>query len=173
DERRETVRVRVGRVAVAEREVTREEFLRFVVETGYEPVSNNRFLVTSRDGDARGAVRIQPATGVSLADARAYAAWAGARLPTEFEWQLAADRPGFARLEPFVWNWTESEHSDGVTRFVMLKGGSDHESLGSDWYTDGGRRASDFSLKFLLAGLGVERSTSIGFRLAWDLEAAP
>jgi hypothetical protein len=172
DEHRETVRVRVGRVAVAGREVTREEFLRFVVETGYEPISNNRFLVAGRDGDARGAARVQPATGVSLVDARSFAAWAGARLPTEFEWQLAADQPGFARLEPLVWNWTESEHSDGITRFVMLKGGSDHESLGSDWYTDGGRRASDFSLKFLLAGLGVERSTSIGFRLAWDLEAA-
>ena len=50
----------------------------------------------------------------------------------------------------------------------MLKGGSEHVSSGSDWYTDGGPREPSFSLKLLLAGLGVERSSSIGFRLAWD-----
>ena len=40
--------------------------------------------------------------------------------------RVAARRaePGFARREPVVWNWTESEHSDGRTRFVMLKGGA-------------------------------------------------
>jgi formylglycine-generating enzyme required for sulfatase activity len=106
---------------------------------------------------------------VDLADARAYAAWAGARLPTEFEWQVAAASPEFRRAAPLVWNWTESEHTDGVTRFVMLKGGSDHVTTGSDWYVDGGPRDPSFSLKFLLPGLGVDRSPSIGFRLAWDL----
>ena len=30
-----------------------------------------------------------PVTHVELADARAYAAWAGMRLPTEDEWQVA------------------------------------------------------------------------------------
>jgi formylglycine-generating enzyme required for sulfatase activity len=106
---------------------------------------------------------------VGLEDARAYAAWLGARLPTEFEWQVAASVPGFRRATPLVWNWTESEHTDGVTRFVMLKGGSDHETVGSDWYVDGGPRDPSFSLKFLLPGLGVDRSPSIGFRLAWEV----
>ena len=154
DDRRELVTVNVGRVAVAATEVTAAEFAAF------------RGVA---DGSSAPTVSV-PAVSVTLADARAYAASVGARLPTEFEWQLAAGQPGFTRGEPRVWNWTESEHRDGITRFVMLKGGSDHVSLGSDWYVDGGVRPPEFSLKYLLAGLGVEASTSIGFRLAWDLE---
>lgn len=114
----------------------------------------------------------RPVTGVTFARARQYAAWAGGRLPSEDEWQLAAVEPGFRRLEPLVWNWTESEHSDGRSRFVMLKGGAAHEATGSDWYFDGGARAPEFAAKLLLPGLGVDASPSIGFRICWDEPAA-
>lgn len=110
----------------------------------------------------------RPATDVTFARAREYAAWVGGRLPSEDEWQLAAAQPGFRRLTPEVWNWTESEHSDGRTRFVMLKGGSAHESVGSDWYVDGGVQKPEFALKFLLPGLGQDASPSIGFRVCWE-----
>lgn len=145
---------------VAATEVTTDEFAAFLAATGYEPANDNRF-----EPDL---ISAGPVTMVDLDDARAYAQWAGARLPTEFEWQVAAESPEFRRATPLVWNWTESEHTDGVTRFVMLKGGSDHESTGSDWYVDGGPRDPSFSLKFLLPGLGIDRSPNIGFRLAWD-----
>jgi sulfatase-modifying factor enzyme 1 len=111
-----------------------------------------------------------PLTRLTLAEARAHAAALGARLPTDFEWQLAAGDPAFRRTEPLVWNWTESEHSDGITRFVILKGGGHYLAGGSDWYFDGGPRPPEFSAKLLLAGLRVEGSPSIGFRLAWDLD---
>ena len=112
----------------------------------------------------------RPVTGVTLARARDYAAWVGGRLPSEDEWQLAAEQPGFERRRPLVWNWTESEHSDGRTRFVMLKGGSDHRSEGSDWYFDGGAQHPTFAAKYLLPGLGIDASPSIGFRVCWDGE---
>ena len=54
----------------------------------------------------------------------------GARLPTEDEWQLAAEAGLLERAGPLVWNWTESEHSDGRTRFAILKGGSDWKRRG-------------------------------------------
>jgi len=154
DPREDTLTVTVADVEVAAAEVTAEEFAAFAAATRYP----------SSPGAADG-----PATMVGLDDARAYAEWVGGRLPTEFEWQVAAGSPEFRRAALLVWNWTESEHTDGVTRFVMLKGGSDHESTGSDWYVDGGPREPSFSLKFLLPGLGMDRSPSIGFRVAWDV----
>lgn len=172
DERTGMLEVDLGHVAVAALEVTAREFSHFVAETGYSPRVAHRFGATpvmeSANSDDDGPAPA-PATMLNLDDARAYAAWAGARLPTEFEWQVAAGNARFERIRPAVWNWTESEHSDGVTRFVMLKGGSSVELEGSDWYFDGGERAPEFTAKMLLAGLGVERSSAIGFRLAWDL----
>ena len=109
-----------------------------------------------------------PLTGFSLAEARAYAVSAGARLPTEDEWQLAAEAGLLERASPLVWNWTESEHSDGRTRFAILKGGSGWKAEGSDWYVDGGPQEPAFSLELLLTG-PLERSPRIGFRLAVDL----
>ena len=63
------------------------------------------------------------------------------RLPTEDEWQLAARAGPDSAAAPEVWNLTESEHTDGRTRFVMLKGGSARTDRVSDWYFDGGVRA--------------------------------
>jgi hypothetical protein len=159
-------------VAVAAGEVSERDFAEFVEATGHRPaVPGGRapgwLGRTAADADPQ-----RPVTEVDLADARGYAAWAGARLPTEDEWQLAAGESGFTRLAPAVWNLTESEHTDGRTRFMMLKGGSDHRSEGSSWYFDGGRRGPDFSAKYLVPGLGLGRSTSIGFRVAWPLDEA-
>ncbi|MCZ4302567.1 SUMF1/EgtB/PvdO family nonheme iron enzyme [Microbacterium oxydans] len=143
-------------VEVASLEVSEAEFARFL-----DAIGEN---APARDPE-------RPATNVTFAHARAYAAWAGGRLPTEDEWQLAAGNPGFGRRTPEVWNWTESEHSDGRTRFVMLKGGSAHRSEGSDWYFDGGVKPAEFSAKLLLPGLGQDASPSIGFRICREVVA--
>ena len=168
DDRDETTTVMLGAVAVATSEVTVADFDVFAAATGYRPLVPHRYL-GGPDAAERTVTGSAPVTLVNLADARAYAAWVGARLPTEFEWQVAADDPAFSRAHPLVWNWTESEHSDGVTRFVMLKGGSSYQPVGSDWYFDGGPREPEFTAKFLLPGLGLERSETIGFRVCWDI----
>jgi hypothetical protein len=136
------------------------------VEVERDTVAAPRFAIGIREVvDATGA----PLTGVDLTEARAYAASVGARLPTEDEWQLAAEAGILERAEPLIWNWTESEHTDGRTRFAILKGGSAWVAEGSDWYVDGGPREPRYSLKLLLLGGGLARSARIGFRLAVDL----
>ncbi|GAA1886852.1 SUMF1/EgtB/PvdO family nonheme iron enzyme [Asanoa iriomotensis] len=154
--------VRLGRFAIATHEVTHGEYAEFRRATGYRPVRAERFTAGQGPADA-------PVTGVDLADARAYAAWAGLRLPTEDEWQVAASAGLLVRREPLVWNLTESEHTDGRTRFVILKGGSAYQAQGSDWYFDGGPQPADVSVKLLLTGAGLTRSDQVGFRCAADL----
>jgi hypothetical protein len=155
--------VTVGRFAIAEREVSVAEFAAFVAATGYQPVRTERLHLASQGSPDT------PVTHVELADARAYAAWAGLRLPTEDEWQLAAEAGLLRRREPQVWNWTESEHTDGRTRFAIVKGGAAYRAPGSDWYLDGGPQPPEVSVKLLLMGAGLARSASIGFRCAADL----
>jgi hypothetical protein len=154
--------VELGRFAIDTHEVTHGRYAEFLRAIGYRPVRPERF--TAGQGDPQA-----PVTGVDLADARAYAAWAGLRLPTEDEWQAAAEAGLIRRREPLVWNLTESEHSDGRTRFVILKGGAAYRAEGSDWYLDGGSLPPEVSVKLLLLGAGLTRSESIGFRCAADL----
>ncbi|TDC31304.1 hypothetical protein E1211_22765 [Micromonospora sp. 15K316] len=155
----------LGRFAIAVHEVTHGQYAEFLRATGYRPVRPERFTAGQGPADA-------PVTGVDLTDARAYAAWAGLRLPTEDEWQVAAEAGLLARREPLVWNLTESEHTDGRTRFVILKGGAAYRADGSDWYFDGGPQPPEVSVKLLLTGAGLTRSDQVGFRVAADLPPA-
>lgn len=161
--------VRLTDVAVDDTEVSNAQFAEFVSSAHYQPRSPHRFLAHWLDGAPRPGTEAEPVTYVDLADARAYARWRQARLPTEEEWQVAAGDSAFARRSRRVWNWTESEHTDGRTRFAMVKGGSDFRAEGSNWYVDGGEQPPDYRLKLLLAGGGLARSECIGFRCAVDL----
>ncbi len=69
-----------------------------------------------------------------------------------------------------VWQWTESEYSDGRTRFCIVRGGAYYKAQGSDWYADGGPVACNFAAKFLLLWPGVDRCATVGFRCVLDLE---
>ena len=70
--------------------VTNEQFKTFVDEAKYRPRDDYNFLKDWKSGTYPEGWAKKPVTWVSLEDARAYAAWAGKRLPHETEWHYAA-----------------------------------------------------------------------------------
>jgi formylglycine-generating enzyme required for sulfatase activity len=70
--------------------VTNAEFKAFLDATHYAPKDAGNFLRDWKNGGIPQGWENRPVTWVSLEDARAYAKWAGKRLPHEWEWQIAA-----------------------------------------------------------------------------------
>jgi len=200
-------RVAFPRFAIDETPVTNAQFAGFLRASGYRPKDRENFLKHWIGGHPPTGAEEHPVVYVDLDDARAYAAWAGKRLPSEEEWQYAAQGtdarvyPWGNQLEqgrcnrgesggttpvkafprgrsPFgcydmcgnVWHWTDSDYSDGRTRFCIIRGGAWYEAKGSAWYMDGGPRPANFAVKFLRMWPGLDRCSTVGFRCAVSLE---
>jgi len=84
--------------------VTNVQFKKFLDATQYHPKDDLNFLRDWKDGNYPSGWDNKPVTWVSLDDARAYASWAGKRLPHEWEWQYAAQGTD-GRLYPWGNNW--------------------------------------------------------------------
>jgi formylglycine-generating enzyme required for sulfatase activity len=87
--------------------VTNRQFKSFLDASGYRPVDSHNFLKDWKNGTYPPGWDKKPVTWVSLEDARAYAKWAGKRLPHEWEWQYAAQGLD-GRTYPWGSNWSES-----------------------------------------------------------------
>ena len=134
--------VRLQPFALANRLVTNGEYQRFIDDGGYtraDPwLSDGRAAVQAqgwraplywledgteftlhgvmpRDADA-------PVRHLSFYEAAAYAEWAGARLPTEFEWEASINGPAPpAQAFDHAWQWTRSSY-DPYPRFRPARG---------------------------------------------------
>ncbi len=71
--------------------VTNAQFKQFLDATHYKPADSGNFLRDWKSGNYPEDWADRPVTWVSIEDARAYAKWAGKRLPHEWEWQMAAE----------------------------------------------------------------------------------
>jgi iron(II)-dependent oxidoreductase len=90
--------------------VDNSSYARFLAETGAAPP-----MYWEREGDGWARVAMGrrepldpglPVIHVSWSEAAAYAEWAGARLPTEYEWEAASDS---LDLVGSAWEWTSSD----------------------------------------------------------------
>lgn len=70
--------------------VSNGQFRAFLDATNYRPKNPENFLAHWPGGTLPEALVDHPVVYIDLTDARAYAAWQGKRLPTEAEWQRAA-----------------------------------------------------------------------------------
>lgn len=84
--------------------VTNAEYKKFMDATHYHPAETIDFLKDWKAGTYPAGWGNKPVTWVSMEDARAYAAWAGKRLPHEWEWQYAA-QGNDGRLYPWGNHW--------------------------------------------------------------------
>ena len=186
--------------------VTNADFLSFLRDSGYKPKDERNFLKHWVNGMPRPGQERHPVVYVSFDDARAYAAWAGKRLPTEEEWQAAAHDPsrgewpwgaefneeycnsnstGTSPVDAFpqgrshcgcwdmsgnVWEMTESERSDGHTRYRILKGGCWYHVDNSHWLFDNGAKPADWGAKQILLCEAWDRCSTIGFRCVRNIK---
>jgi gamma-glutamyl hercynylcysteine S-oxide synthase len=128
--------------------VTNLQFKKFLYVSGYHPADGLNFLRDWKNGSYPDGWGDKPVTWVSLEDARAYAAWAGKRLPHEWEWQYAAQGKD-GRTYPWGREWKAdavpvaeqgrtmrgpdavSAHASGVSLFGMA------DMVGNVWqWTD-------------------------------------
>ncbi len=168
-QRRETVPA----FDILPRVVTNEEFEQFLQAAGYWPRAAENFLRHWGGRRCPPALRGQPVVYVSLEDARAFCEWAGARLPAEWEWQIAAEAHPHEFVFNEVFEWNESERFDGRNRFVTLRGGCRRwQTVSSWWYFPGapygqpagGEQSPQAHVKYFLLHPAIDRAATIGFR---------
>jgi formylglycine-generating enzyme required for sulfatase activity len=86
--------------------VTNAQFRAFLEDSGWRPRDSHNFLRHWQDDAPPAGWENKPVTWVALEDARAYAEWAGKRLPHEWEWQYAA-QGGDGRRYPWGDDWRD------------------------------------------------------------------
>jgi len=86
-------RMQIAPFYIDEYPVTNAGFKEFLDATHYHPQDDLNFLRDWKNGGYPDGWANKPVTWVSIEDARAYAKWAGKRLPHEWEWQYAAQGP--------------------------------------------------------------------------------
>ncbi|MGZ5253618.1 MAG: formylglycine-generating enzyme family protein, partial [Flavitalea sp.] len=170
-----------------EKPVSNQQYFEFINQSGYHPKDTVNYLRQWNNGKPANSILNEPVVYISYEDAKAYANWAGKRLPTEIEWQYAAQtsnlnewpvpsvngKPidstgvnpfGLKQLSGKVWQLTNDRYITGSYEYVLIKGGSDFRALSSWWYVPGGPQKLTHRQFLLRVSPGFERNATVGFR---------
>jgi formylglycine-generating enzyme required for sulfatase activity len=85
--------------------VTNAQYYEFVIKSGYRPADTTRYLRDWESGMFKQGQEKYPVVYVSYEDMQAYSKWAQKRLPTQAEWQLAAQGQDKRK-----WPWGDEFH---------------------------------------------------------------
>ncbi|MCD4730010.1 MAG: formylglycine-generating enzyme family protein [Bacteroidales bacterium] len=141
--------IHINRFYMDKYPVTNTQFYDFMESTGYQPKDPVNFLKHWEEGKYPRKLKNYPVVYISYEDAHAYAKWAEKRLPTEAEWQYAAqgldDRnfPWGNRLEENKYNSGRNEitsvieYPEGTSPFGILDMVGNVWQLTNDVYDNG------------------------------------
>jgi formylglycine-generating enzyme required for sulfatase activity len=102
----DTMLVEAGDFYMDRYPVTNKQFYEFMRATNYHPGDTINFLKHWNNDSYPDTLADHPVVWVSISDARAYARWKGRRLPTEMEWQYAAQG-----TDGRIWPWGNQYNS--------------------------------------------------------------
>ena len=155
--------------------VTNSQFNKFLQATHYVPRDTARFLAHWPGGRMPQGEENFPVVYVSLEDAEAYASWAGKRLPSEAEWQYAAQT---GKENDWPWGMTyDSTHcnpgNDKIEAVGAHPDGANswgiEDLTGLVWQLTAGEYLSGSYRYLILKGGSYYRPTSSG----WYVEGGP
>jgi formylglycine-generating enzyme required for sulfatase activity len=86
--------------------VTNAQYFEFIINSGYMPSDTSRYLRHWESGTFKQGQDKYPVVYISYEDAVAYTKWAKKRLPTQAEWQLAAQG-----TDKRKWPWGDEFHA--------------------------------------------------------------
>ncbi|KAI8973919.1 hypothetical protein BDB01DRAFT_749455 [Pilobolus umbonatus] len=110
-----TYRMKINTFYMDAYPVTESQFKEFMDATNYKPVDPTNFLKHWIGGCYPSYRANKPVTHVSIEDARAYAKWAGKRLPHEWEWQFVAQAGCECRIYPWGNEWDDKYVPEAYT----------------------------------------------------------
>jgi len=111
--------IKISRFFMDKYPVTNNQFYDFMESTGYSPEDETNFLKHWIDGKYPRGSKNQPVVYISYEDALAYAQWAGKRLPTEAEWQYAA-QGNDGRLYPWGNEMDSTNCNIGLNKLTLV-----------------------------------------------------
>ncbi len=100
------VTAKVDSILIDKYPVTNEQYYKFVKESKYIPGDTTNYLKHWVEGIYVAGQEKYPVVYISYEDAKAYAKWAGKRLPSEAEWQLSAQG-----TDKRLWPWGNEFHA--------------------------------------------------------------